>query len=92
MNFSFRLGNMEVRSCGEHLMQNKEHDTAEIIYWYDDEFEKYCYVIAYWVKDNEGYDLQFVGSRPLSHFDQWNDFGKLIKVGQKELDLLFEKM
>jgi len=88
MQFSFRIDNMELRSCGKNLLQNQEHNTAEIIYWEKDKEEKdYCYVIAYYeISKDNNVDLQFVGDRPFSEKIDWNQFYKIAKQGQEVLN------
>ncbi|MBK7380609.1 MAG: hypothetical protein IPJ03_16760 [Ignavibacteriales bacterium] len=80
--FSFRIGDMEVRSCGDFLLSGGEHVRAEIIVWQRDGKE-FCYTIAYWKKTKESYDLLFVGDRP---FRANKDiFWKLAEQGQEML-------
>lgn len=78
MNFNFRKDDLEVRSCGG------KQKAAEIVKW---ENEASCYTLAYWTKDSEGYDLQFVGGRP---FDvDFQLFMELAKQVQLMLDSYF---
>jgi hypothetical protein len=94
MKFSIELNGMEVRSCGKHLLQDYEHDTAEIIKWEhpsDEVAELFCYVLAYWVKGKEGYDLHFVGDRPFGEEIPRDSFMFLASEGQKTLDKEFFK-
>lgn len=86
MKFSFRIEDIELRSCGEHLLvDGVEHNRAEIVKWANDTGKKeYCWTVAYWNKHKEGYDLEFVGARP---FDTNQEiFMKLAKQGQQLLD------
>ncbi len=86
MNFNFRKDDLEVRSCNESLLSSGEHTKAEIVKWEDNE-RKHCYTLAYWTKDSEGYDLQFVSNRP---FDvDFQLFMELAKQGQLILDSYF---
>ena len=55
-----------------------------------DEAGKSKVTIAYFVEDKEGYDLKFVGDRPLDKRVKWKHFKKLIKQGQKMADKKFE--
>lgn len=92
MNFKFRIDDMELRSCNQHLLSEGEHTTAEIIYWSEDkEGKKFCWAVAYWVKNDKGYYLKFVGSRPFDKFDLWSEFGQLARQGQELLDKHFEE-
>lgn len=52
---------------------------------------RYKWTIAYWQKDKEGYDLQFVGDRPLDKRVNWSHFRKIIVQGQKIADDRFAK-
>tara|TARA_R110000787_G_scaffold252616_1_gene358090 strand:- start:321 stop:596 length:276 start_codon:yes stop_codon:yes gene_type:complete len=88
MRFNFRINDVELRSTGKHLLNNDSHSTAEIVKWSKkQDGEDYCWVVAYWIKDREGFDLQFVGSRP---FDiKAKTFMKVAKQGQQMLDDAF---
>lgn len=88
MKFNFRINNLEMRSCSNHLLNKGEHTTAEIVKWAKDKDNKeYCWTVAYWIKGKEGFDLQFVGSRP---FDiKAKNFMKVAKQGQQMLDDAF---
>lgn len=84
--FNFRVGDLELRSCGKHLLSDGEHNRAEIIKWdkYSIDRKEYCWTVAYWDVGEEGYNLQFVGGRP---FDVDGElFMKLAKQGQQMLD------
>ena len=86
MKFSIRIEDLELRSCGEHLLtEGVEHTRAEIVKW---ENEEYCWTLAYWNKNINGYNLMFVGNRP---FDTNQEiFMKLAKQGQRLLDDAFD--
>ena len=64
-------------------------DDLHICLW--SESAEYKWTIAYWVKNKEGYDLQFVGNRPLSERVKWKTFKNLIKKGQKKADKKWKK-
>lgn len=85
IKFNFRVEDLEVRSCGKHLISSGKHNRAEIVKWANDtEKKEYCWTLAYWNKGEEGYDLKFVGNRP---FDIDGElFMKLAKQGQQILD------
>lgn len=87
MDFNIQWDELGLRSCGKHLLrEGVEHTTAEIIKWQGDT----CFVLAYWVKDSEGYDLKFVGSRPFN--EDRDTFWLLAKQGQRMLDIHFEEL
>jgi hypothetical protein len=49
--------------------------------------DEFCYTLAYWVKDSEGWDLKFVGNRPFQD-DQFKSrlFWELAHLGQQIVD------
>ena len=86
--FSKRKGHFEVRSCDNNLMTKRHpHTTAEII------AHDYgmIYTIAYWIKDEYGYSLNFVGNRPFVcfQFEPEETFFMLAEYGQHKLDEAF---
>ena len=89
--FSYRTGHLEVRSAGKFLMLDGEHTTAEIIEWFNGDFEG-CYVLAYWKIGKEGFDLHFVGDRPFGKTVDRLTFMKLAGLGQEELNLYFNTL
>lgn len=87
---SLRIGNLELRTCDENLLQRREIVTAEVIRWekQTDKPGEYCYVLAMWRKGKEGYSLEFIGGRP---FDANRDvFWRLAVFGQEHLDAAWE--
>jgi hypothetical protein len=60
MNFNFRIKDLEVHSCNDSLLTHLDnHTTACIVKWEKDKENKdYCFVIANWVKQKEGYELK----------------------------------
>ena len=84
-----RLGNIEVRTCGKHLTNDKRHITAEIIKWHEN--KETCHTIAYWARDEEGFYIKFIGRRP---FDDCSGdiFWKIAKIGQEHLDEYFDRL
>jgi hypothetical protein len=47
---------------------NKKH---ELVKWYKVEERNYCYVVALFDKDNEGYNLRTIGDRFFEDKDAW---------------------
>ena len=47
-----------------------------------DEKGEYKWTIAYWQKDSEGYDLHFVGDRPMDKRVDWRNFETIVRQGQ----------
>jgi hypothetical protein len=84
MRFNLKIKNLELRSCDESLTSNGEHSTAEIVEWIKDESEKeFCWTLAYWKTDSDGYFLQFVQDRPFGVDSKL--FMELAKQGQNLL-------
>ena len=88
MKFNFRIGNIELRSCDEHLTNDNEHTRAEIVWWNKD----YCYTLAYYqINTEDGYsNLSFVANRPFDDKVDPNVFMALAKLGGNILDLWYE--
>ncbi len=84
--FKFRYSDLELRSCDKHLIDEKPHTTAEIVQYIK---KTSCITIAYWIKDEEGYNLQLVHSRPLD--TDWRIFHIMYELGQKILDYNHEQ-
>lgn len=62
-NWSYRLGNLEARTCNENLLQGEPLTTVEIIVWEETlETGKSCYVAACFRNG----DLSFIRDRPFS--------------------------
>lgn len=72
----------------ELRLNDKEYlCNLEIVYWKRDSSNKdFCYTLAYWAYTREGFELKFIGSRPLDAGVRWPDFGKLVRLGQHIAD------
>lgn len=83
---------MNQKICDLEFLWNVNCDrNAEIVRWQDSEtLGKFCYTLAWWVKGSEGYDLHFIGSRPLDPEVDRVYFWELVKYGQKICDAKFE--
>ncbi len=69
---------------------SEEQRFPEIIKWKENQLGPYCYTVAMWEKDSEGYSLKFIGSRPLDLQIDKDVFWELVKYGQKICDAVFE--
>ena len=78
--FNYRIGNIEARACDKHLVSIDEPTTIKIVKW-DDEGG---YTLAYWKKQNDSFDLQFLGGRPFVVDPE--TFFRIAKEAQKFLD------
>ena len=52
---------------------------------------KLKWTIAYWQRLNDGYNLHFVGNRPLDLRVNWEHFRELIALGQVIADKYFQE-
>ena len=92
MRFDIRIGDLEVRSCNQSLCGRDPHETAEIVQWWERHNDRpWCWVLAYWVRGKEGYDLKFVGDRAFEPDVDRKVFWKLAKKGQRRLGKHFAK-
>ena len=96
LEFSWKHKNYELRACPTQLAwfdENEPNATIDLVKWDVNSYgEKYCYSLAYWRRDSEGYYLHFVGNRPFPYIDTeditivW----KALKIAQKVLDAWFD--
>jgi len=82
--FSFRLGNIEIRSCNKILTSKGDHVTAEIVEWLD--HDSTCFTIAYFKNTTEGFEMKFILDRPVRDSVNWVDLGVLIRKGYELLE------
>ena len=95
LEFSYKYKDYELRACPKRLVRFNEdepNETIDLIKWETtDDGERYCYSLAYWVQDKEGYDLKFVDNRPFKYIDTediemiWT----MLKAAQETLDTFF---
>lgn len=76
-----RIDNLEFRT-----LPNRP---PEIIFWDKDRNgNEYCYTLAFYYSNNEGYYVQFVGDRPFK-LDGYDVFWHILQYGQSVLDAKF---
>lgn len=51
--------------------------------------EWFCYTLCWWGKDKEGYNLEFIGSRPFE-YDDIDTLWSLLRYADKVLQAQFE--
>lgn len=78
-----RIGNLEFR-----LNDDKRSPEIVGILEQKDGTET-CYTLVFYERDNEGYNIHFIGPRPFDESVDRNDFWKLLKFGQKICDACF---
>ena len=79
MEFNIRKGDVELRSCGDHLLQSERpHYRAEIVVWRGVS----CYTVAYFEPEEEGFHLKTVLDRPVKlNEDNFQGCIQMMKVG-----------
>lgn len=98
LEFSRKIGNIELRACPTTLARLHDDDpneTIDIVMWQKDSHGKpYCFSIAYWKRDDEGYELKFVGARPFLYVDDSRipELWEAMKEAQNVLDAWFDEM
>jgi len=85
LNYFERIGDLEARSTDSVGLNGNPKTGIHIVKWNKD----LCYSVAYFVKDKEGYYLQFVGDRPFDKEISPADFMYLARRSQEALDLFF---
>lgn len=62
----------------------------EIVQWITpSEGKPYCFPLLWFIKDNEGYHIEFVGDRPLKYSDT-NALWKMMNYGQSVCQAMFD--
>lgn len=87
-NFCIRTVNQDWKDKNSPLRKNCP---IELIKYFDDK-HKSCYVVAYFQLDEEGYDLHFVGNRPMKDIcpEEMSSIWAQLQAAQKMLDAYFE--
>lgn len=94
-NFSWKFKNFHIRTVHEDWNDrnsplNKNHP-IELVKYFDNKHSS-CYVVAWFELDDEGYELHFVGNRPLVDIDATEIASVWVELqaAQKMLDAYFE--
>lgn len=87
-----RIGDLEFRWKETDSDFPLDDDCPEIVRWqYRPSLKReYCYTLALWINEIEGYDLRFIGNTPFSDNVDKDIFWELAKYGQKIVDATFE--
>lgn len=96
-NFEFRweFKNFEIRTKHEDYKDRnsplRKNCPVELIKYFDDK-HKSCYVVAWFELDDEGYELHFVGNRPMKDIspDEMKSIWPQLQAAQKMLDAYFK--
>lgn len=96
LEFSWKYKDYELRACPKRLARfnaNEPNETIDFVKWTtNSDGAEYCFSLAYWSKDSEGYDLKFVGDRPFKDIEpeDLEIVWKALRVAQKVLDSWFD--
>lgn len=93
--FNWEFRNFAIRTIRQdHKDKNsplRKNCPIELIKYFDDT-HKSCYVVAYFELDDEGYELHFVGGRPMKDIEpeEMRSIWAQLQAAQKMLDAFFE--
>lgn len=99
-DFHWRFGRFEIATVREKYTNDEfryDNDSkirrdipVELVKW--DEDHRCCYVVAWWVRKDEGYALHFVGSRPFDDIspDEIATIWPQLQAAQTMLDAYFD--
>lgn len=65
------------------------NENLHICLWSED--GSYKWTIAYFTRTSEGYELKFVGDRPLDKRVKWKHFKKCVRKGQEIADARYKE-
>lgn len=66
LDFNWQYKNYEIR---EFKSNTSGLQSFELVQWREGFPQRYCFTLAYFVRDKEGYYLKFVGERPFDYID-----------------------
>ena len=96
LEFSFKYKDYELRACPSRLVRlspDDKNETIDLVKWYDYNGQRCCYSLAYFRKNDEGYYLNFVGSRPFDNIapEDVKIIWSMLKQAQEILDEFFNE-
>ena len=96
LEFSWKYKDYGLRACPKRLVRfnaNEPNETIDFVKRItNSDGAEYYLSLAYWSKDNEGYELEFVGDRPFKYIEpeDLEIVWKALRVAQKVLDAWFD--
>lgn len=98
-DFHWKFGRFEIATVRERYTNEgfrydndspiRREIPVELVKW--DERHAACWVVAWWVRKSEGYELHFVGSRPFADIspDEIGEIWTQLRAAQAMLDMYF---
>ena len=93
-NFNWEFKNFAIRTVHQdHKDKNsplRKNCPIELIKYFDDKHSS-CYTVAWFELDDEGYELHFIGNRPMEDIepDEMRSIWSQLQAAQKMLDAYF---
>lgn len=90
-NFNWEFKNFAIRTVHQDFKDRnsplRKNCPVELIKYFDDEHSS-CYVVAWFERDEEGYELHFIGNRPMVDIDadEIKSIWVQLQAAQKMLD------
>ena len=75
LNFNWKYKDYELRACPKRLVKfedDEQNETIDLIKWqtHKEDGKRYCFSLAYWKRDKEGFDLALVGTRVFEEIEE----------------------
>ena len=93
--FSWKFKNFEIRTVHQDWKDRnsplRKNCPVELVKYFDDKHSS-CYVVAWFELDDEGYELHFVGNRPMKDIsaDEISSIWTELQSAQTMLDAYFK--
>lgn len=94
-NFNWKFKNFAVRTIHQDSEDKnsplRKNCPVELVKYFDDKHSS-CYTVALFELDDEGYELHFIGNRPMKDInaDEMKSIWTQLQAAQKMLDAYFE--
>ena len=94
-DFNWEFGDFCIRTVHQDSKDKNsplhKNCPVELIKYFDDK-HKSCYTVAWFQLDDEGYELHFIGNRPMQDIqpEEMADIWEQLIAAQKMLDAYFE--
>ena len=94
-DFNWEFDLFKIRTVHEDFKDKdspvRKNCPIELVKFFDEEHSS-CYTVAYFTLNDEGYELHFVGNRPLKDIkpEEMADIWEQLIAAQKMLDIFYE--